>query len=181
MLLWPLGCSATDWPLPFCGFVGSCMSSDSKADNNSAGASSPIIGLCAGSRWSWIWARGNNGRFALLCGIKLTAKHKAYKTYAWFKFLVTAGWIKIAKFVGMENSTLKDVFRSSKATDCPSLIWKIKKCKHQAFAKQYILHHILSTKFKPVVFSVQVVYMSQMSELTARFCNIQQLIVTTEK
>ena len=44
---------------------------------------------------------------ACLCGGKQSAKHNAWKLYTWFKFSVTVHWRNIAKYIGLENTTLE--------------------------------------------------------------------------
>ena len=82
---------------------------------------------------------------ACLCGAKQTAKHKAYKLYTWFKFSVTAHWRNIAKYIGLENTTLERfIWRVQSDSDgvarSPPLSRKKKVCKHQSYAKRCILN-----------------------------------------
>ena len=102
--------------LDFDSFVDCCASSDLESDENLEGSSSSSSikdDLCPCSRQSLIRVAQWKIRLDItcLCGVKQTAKHKAYKLYTWFKFSVTAHWRNIAKYIGtmigLENTTLE--------------------------------------------------------------------------
>ena len=114
VLLWPF-CScaqcAADWPLIFYGFVDGPVQgpvvhpqiwNTTKIGTEHRHHPSVLALAANGAEPEWEkWKIHLD--IAWLCGVKQTAKHKAYKLYTCFKFLVTACWRNIAKYISFRE------------------------------------------------------------------------------
>ena len=96
-----------------------------------------------------VWSEWEQGKIRLditcLCGAKQTAKHKACKLYTWFKFSVTGHCRNIAKYIGLENTTLECFsWRVPSDSDGVALSSPLSQqknvYKHQPYAKRCILN-----------------------------------------
>ena len=119
-------------------FVDACASSDAESNENIEGtlSSSSVFPPAADGAVSVWEQRKICLDIARLCGAKQTAKQNAYKLYTWFKFSVTAHWRNIAKYIGLENTTLEHFSwrvqgDSDRVALSSPLSRKKKMCKHQ--------------------------------------------------